>query len=68
MFDMNFFKKTSVSTNDIKTCQFSGIFQIAGMANLQTSTFFSLLDVFFNVCIEKSGRKQGISEGDMSRY
>ena len=63
-----FFKKTNVSTNDIQTWQFSGIFRISGIANLQTSIFFGPLDVFFNVYIEKSGRKQGISEGDMSGY
>ena len=58
----------AVSTNDIQTWQFSGIFWISGIANLQTSIFFGPVDVFFNVYIEKSGRKQCISEGDMSGY
>ena len=41
---------------------------LSGIVNLQTSIFFSLLNVFFNVYIEKSGRKQDISKGEMSRY
>ena len=48
--------------------QFSGLLRISRIANLQTWTCFSLLDVFFNVYIEKSGRKQDMSKGDMSRY
>ena len=65
---LDIFKKTNVNTNDIQTCQFSGLFRISGIANLQTSIFFSILDVFFNGYIETSGRKQGVSESDMSRY